>query len=59
MGDPQFVDKLNDWHVSSTSPSRGSGDTNSFTGFYGEPIDVSHDRDGMTRTVPWSLGIYR
>jgi hypothetical protein len=58
-GDPQFVDKLADWHLGLGSPVRGAGTATSFAGYFGETVPVSVDRDGLTRVIPWSPGIYR
>ena len=56
--DPQFVDQMSDWHLKSGSSALESGVQVSFAGFSGETIDVSKDKNGATRTAPWSLGIY-
>ncbi len=56
--DPLFVNPLSDWHLLAASPLVGAGTTLGFTGFAGEPIDVSMNHDGAARTVPWSPGIY-
>lgn len=59
-GDPRFVNSASDWHLQAGSPALGSGVAVTFSGYNGSgPIDVSKDKDGVTRTVPWSLGIYR
>jgi hypothetical protein len=57
-GDPQFVNPLSDWHLKSTSPAIGRGTTVTHTGFYGESINVSRNRDGVTRSTPWNVGAY-
>ena len=57
-GDPQFVNPQSNWEIKSGSPALGSGVLVSFTGFAGAVIDVSKDKQGVIRTVPWSLGIY-
>ena len=58
--DPMFVDKLNDWHVRSGSATIGHGQPQSFSGFLGEPIDVSMDAAGMARptATAWTIGAY-
>ena len=58
IGNPQFVDLQSNWHLNSGSPAIGSGTKVSFTGYSGELIDVSKDKDQVTRSEPWSLGIY-
>lgn len=57
-GDPRFVNSLSDWHLQSGSPAIGAGTPVTMTGYYGESMDVSKDFAGVTRSVPWSLGIY-
>src|SRR3989344_1964418 len=57
-GDPRFVNPKRDWHLQPGSPAIDSGTQVIFTGFNGESIDASHDKDGRTRMNPWDLGIY-
>lgn len=57
-GDPLFVDPLSDWHLRSGSSAIGSGTVGTYTGYYGESIDVSLNRDGVQRSQPWNLGAY-
>ncbi len=56
--DPQFVDPASDWHLQGTSPAIEAGIGYTFTGYYGEDIEVTKDWDGSIRTVPWDMGIY-
>lgn len=65
LGDPLFVDPLSNWHLLSGSPSLASGVVLApFPGFLmpgfvvAELIDVSKNKDGITRPLPWNLGIY-
>lgn len=55
--DPLFVDRAADWHVYSTSPTVGAGTAVAQTGYYGETIPVTLDRDGATRSA-WNSGLY-
>ncbi len=56
--DPRFVDPSGDWRLQAGSPAIGAGTSASFTGYFGEPIDVSYDRTGVNRSTPWDLGVY-
>jgi len=56
---PQFVNILSDWHLLPTSPALGAGTVTTFTGWSGETIDISHDRVGLLRIPPWSIGVFR
>lgn len=56
--DPQFVNPNTDLHLQSGSPAIDAGINLFFTGYSGEPIDVSIDRNGNQRILPWDLGIY-
>ncbi len=56
--DPHFVDPSGDWRLQAGSPAIGAGTTTSFTGYFGEPIDVSYDRAGVSRSTPWDIGAY-
>lgn len=63
IGDPLFVNDVSvpyDWHLHPGSPALGAGVTLApFPSFIvGESIDVSKNRDGLVRTIPWNLGIY-
>jgi len=58
VGDPKFNNVSSDWHLQAGSTALGSGAQLSFTGFNGQSIDLSRNKDGVTRTVPWNLGIY-
>jgi hypothetical protein len=53
-----LVNRTSDWHLQSSSPDLNRGAAASFTGYDGQPIDVSHDKNGVVRTAPWDLGIY-
>lgn len=57
-GDPKFVNPASDWHLQTGSPAIDSGTPLTFTGYNGETINISQDRDGVTRSLPWDLGIY-
>jgi hypothetical protein len=57
-GDPRFVNPDSDWHLQGGAPALNSGTVVTITGYNGEAIDVSKDKDGLVRTKPWSLGIY-
>ena len=57
-GDPLFRNPASDWHLQAGSPAVGVGISTTFTGFYGEALDVSKNKDGFVRSVPWNLGIY-
>ena len=56
--DPCFIASPTDCHLNENSRGVNTGTVCSFTGFEGEVIDVSKDKDGFTRTVPWDMGIY-
>lgn len=56
--DPMFANKLNDWHLRSGSGAVDAGIPVSFTGFYGETIDVTRDYNGTQRVASWEMGIY-
>jgi len=55
---PLFVDPSSDWHLQAGSLSLASGVEVQVIGFNGEVIDVSRNRDGNIRVMPWNLGIY-
>jgi parallel beta-helix repeat protein len=55
---PLFVNKYSDWRLQAGSPAIGKGSVSSFTGFNGEPINISYDRDGSQRVAPWDIGAY-
>lgn len=57
-GDPLFVDPSSDWRLQTGSPAIGAGTPVSFTGYGGEVIDVSSDKDGLVRAAPWDIGIH-
>lgn len=56
--DPQFVNPLSDWTLQSTSPAIDRGVDYTFTGYYGESIDVTKAYDGVTRAPVWDMGVY-
>ena len=64
--DPRFVDPPSeDWHLKVGSSALGTGrELDPFPGYRmpgmteAESIDVSKNRDGITRSIPWNLGIY-
>jgi hypothetical protein len=58
VGDPKFVDPTSDWHLQSGSIAIGAGVKVNVVGFNAETIDISTDKDGNIRIVPWNLGIY-
>lgn len=58
VGDPKFVNPSSDWHQQPGSPASGAGVEVTVPGYNGSSIDVSRDRDGNIRSVPWNLGIY-
>jgi hypothetical protein len=48
-----------DWHLTATSAYRGTGvAVPSVPAYGGGTLDTSRNKDGVVRTVPWSLGIY-
>src|SRR5439155_24815494 len=48
-----------DWHLTPGSPYAGAGlAMPAMPAYGGGMIDVSKNRDGVTRTTPWNLGIY-
>lgn len=55
---PLFVDPTSDWRLRPNSPARGAGVAVSFTRLAGTTVDVSRDRTGEKRTVPWNMGAY-
>ncbi|TCS31451.1 chondroitinase B-like protein, partial [Paucimonas lemoignei] len=57
-GDPLFVANTSNWALQANSPARNRGAAVSFTGYNGESINVSLDKNGVTRSAPWDLGIY-
>jgi hypothetical protein len=58
-GNPLFVNTASDWHLAATSPAIGRGATiPDFKGFNGETMSIAFDRNNLTRTTPWDLGIY-
>lgn len=57
-GDPKFIDPNKDWHLQTGSPSLEKGTPTSFVGFKGEVIPVNKDKDGVTRSAPWDIGVY-
>ena len=56
--DPCFIAAPTDCHLNQNSRGVNTGTVCTFTGFDGETMDVSKDKDGVTRTVPWDMGIY-
>jgi len=58
---PQFVNKLSDWHVQSSSPALGAAQAQTFIGFLGEAINVSLDASGVQRPTSsaWTTGVYQ
>ena len=60
VGDPLFVNPLSDWHLQNGSSALLSGVVLApFPGFIMPgSIDVSKNKDGITRTGLWNLGIY-
>jgi hypothetical protein len=58
IGNPLFTNSSSDWHLQAGSAALGVGIPTTFTGFYGESLDVSRNKDGFVRSVPWNLGIY-
>ncbi|TCS31956.1 chondroitinase B-like protein [Paucimonas lemoignei] len=46
------------WTLQDNSPMRNRGAAVSFTGYNGESINVSLDKNGVARSAPWDLGIY-
>lgn len=59
VGDPLFANaSALDFHLQEQSPALGTGALTSMVGYNGEIIDISRDRDGIQRSVPYSLGIY-
>lgn len=57
-GDPLFVNPASDWHVQAGSPTINAGATVSPVTYAGASLPVNVDRAGVTRVVPWDLGIY-
>ena len=57
-GDPMFVNANSDWNLQAASPARNRGSKTFVGGYDGAAIDVSRDKNGVVRTVPWDLGIY-
>ncbi len=58
VGDPRFVNPTSDWHLLAGSPALNSGAPVTMPAYGGGTIDVSRDKDGVVRTVPWDLGVY-
>jgi hypothetical protein len=58
VGNPMLVNPASDWHLQAGSPAIHTGTAITFYGYDGANIDVSHDKDGVTRSTPWTLGIY-
>lgn len=56
--DPQFVNPLSDWSLLPTSPAIDQGTVYTFSGYFGEPIDVTKAYDGTTRSTDWDMGVY-
>ena len=55
-GDPGLTD---DWHLTPWSGYQGAGVAMPTVPAYGGgSLDVSKNKDGVTRTVPWNKGIY-
>jgi hypothetical protein len=57
-GDPLLANPASDWHLQPNSPALNRGAATSITGYDGVAIDVSHDKNGVVRSIPWDLGIY-
>lgn len=59
-GAPDFVDPASDWHIKSQSKSAvlTTGAAVTFTGYAGEKIDLTKDKDGVLRGQPWGVGAY-
>ena len=60
-GDPLFINWRNgDFRLRQGSPAIGAGEVISgFTLLEGEVIDISLDYNGMQRSDPWDLGIFK
>lgn len=56
--DPRFVRARDDWRLQADSPAIGRGRSVTFTGYFGERIDVSRDRANIVRMLPWDMGGY-
>lgn len=56
-GDPRFV-SASDYHLQAGSPALGTGTAVTVVPFAGSALDVSKNKDGVTRTSPWNLGLY-
>jgi hypothetical protein len=57
-GNPNFVNPASDWHLQSDSPAIGAGIPTSQAAYSGETIPTNKNFEGITRAVPWNLGIY-
>jgi hypothetical protein len=59
--DPQFINKMNDWRLQSTSPARGKGTLSVVVlyDFDGGAISIANDRAGLFRITPISIGAYQ
>lgn len=56
--DPRFVRARDDWRLQANSPAIGRGWPVTFTGYFGERIDVARDRANIVRRLPWDIGSY-
>jgi hypothetical protein len=57
-GNEMYVSDTSDWHLQAGSPCFAAGAIINYTGYYGEPVNVAFNRDGIRRTSPWDLGAY-
>jgi len=57
-GDPLLVNKGSDWHFQTGSPAIGAGTPVTFSNLDGVSLDVSKDKNGVSRSTTWDLGIY-
>lgn len=58
VGNPLLVNPASDWHLKTGSPAINSGAVATMPAYGGGTVDVSRDKDSVTRTAPWDLGIY-
>lgn len=65
VGDPLFVKKYVDWHLTSRSPAVNAGaPLTTYSAFSDAstpamaPLDLRYDRSGVPRTGAWDLGVY-